>query len=118
MDILGPLPQTPRGNKFIFVVTDYFTKWTESYAIPKQEASTVAKKLVSEFVCRFGVPHEIHSDQGSNFESKVMTEVCKLLDIDKTRTTSLHPQSDGEVERFNRTLVEMLRGKLKDSQED
>ena len=113
MNKLGPLPQTPRGNKFILVVTEYFTKWTEGYAIPNQEATTVAEKLVSEFVCRFGVPREIHSDQGSNFESKVMTEVCKLLDIERKRT--LHPQSDGQVERFNRTLVEMLRGKLKDS---
>jgi len=102
MDILGPLPLTPRGNKFVLVVTDYFTKWTESYVIPNQEATTVAEKLVSEFVCRFGVPREIHSDQGSNFESKVMTAVCKLLDIDKTRTTPLHPQSDGQVERYNR----------------
>ena len=118
MDILGPLPLTPRGNKFVLVVTDYFTKWTESYAIPNQEATTVAEKLVSEFVCRFGVPREIHSDQGTNFESKVMTEVCKLLDIEKTRTTPLHPQSDGQVERYNRTLIEMLRGKLRDNQED
>lgn len=118
MDILGPLPQTPRGNKFVLVVTDYFTKWTESYPIPNQEAVTVAEKLVGEFVCRFGVPRELHSDQGTNFESKVMAEVCKLLDIEKTRTTPLHPQSDGQVERYNRTLVETLRGKLKESQED
>ena len=96
----------------------YFTKWTESYAIPNQEATTVAEKLVTEFVCRFGVPREMHSDQGSNCESKVMTEVCKLLDIEKTRTTPLHPQSDGQVERYNRTLIEMLRGKFRDSQED
>ncbi|KAL9964889.1 hypothetical protein ACROYT_G028596 [Oculina patagonica] len=118
MDILGPLPQTPRGNRFALVVTDYFTKWTESYAIPNQDAVTVAEKLVSEFLCRFGVPREIHSDQGTNFESKVMAEVCKLLDIEKTRTTPLHPQSDGQVERYNRTLIEMLRGKLKESQDD
>ena len=118
MDILGPLPLTPRGNRYVLVVTEYFTKWTESYAIPNQEAETVAEKLVSEFVCRFGVPRELHSDQGTNFESKVMTEVCKLLDIEKTRTSPLHPQSDGQVERYNRTLIEMLRGKLQENQED
>lgn len=49
MDILGPLPLTPRGNKFVLVVTDYFTKWTESYVIPNQEGTTVAEKLVSEY---------------------------------------------------------------------
>lgn len=118
MDILGPLPVTPRGNRYVLVVSDYFTKWTEAYAIPDQSAETVAEKLVSEFVCRFGVPRQLHSDQGTNFESKVMSEVCKLLDIEKTRTTPLHPQSDGQVERFNRTLIVMLRGKLKDNQED
>ena len=76
----------------MLVITDYFAKWTESYVIPNQEAATVAEKLVSEFVCRFGVPHALHSDQGTNFESKVMAEVCKLLDIEKTRTFPLHLQ--------------------------
>ena len=118
IDILGPLPETPRKNKFILVVSDYFTKWTESYPLPNQEATTVAEKLVNEFICRFGVPRELHSDQGRNFESKVFAEICKLLDIEKTRTTPLHPQSDGQVERFNRTLIEMLRGKIKEDQKD
>jgi len=80
-------------------------------------ATTIAEKFVSEFVCRFGVPRQLHTDQGTNFESNVMAEVGKLLDIEKTRTTPLHPQSDGQVERYNRTLVEMLRGKLQDDQE-
>ena len=101
----------------MLVVTDYFTKWTESYAIPNQ-AAIVAEKLFSEFVCRFGVLHELHSDQGINFESKVMVEVCKLLDIEKNRTLPLHPQSDGQVERYNPTLIEMLRGKLQENQEE
>ena len=118
VDILGPLPLTPPGNRYVLVVTDYFTKWTESYAIPNQEAATVAENLVSEFVCRSGVPHELHSDQGTNFESKVKAEVCKLLDIEKTRTSPLHPESDGQVERYNRTLIEVLRGKIQENQED
>ena len=62
---------------------------------------------------RFVVPRLLHSDQGTNFEFKVIGEVCKLLDIEKTTTSSLHPQSDGQVERFNRTLIEMFQGKLK-----
>ena len=62
MDILRLLPLIRRGNIYVLVVADYFTKWTESYAIPNQEAVTVAEKLVSEFVCRFGVPRELHSD--------------------------------------------------------
>ena len=108
MDILGPLPRTPRGNRYVLVISDYFTKRTESYAIPDQTATTIAEKVASEFVSCFGVPRQIHSDQGTNFESNVMAEICKLLGIEKTRTTPLHPKSDGQVERFNRTLVEML----------
>ena len=71
IDILGPLPETPGINKFILVVSDYFTKWTEIYTVPNQEATTVVEKLVSEFNCRFGVPRQLHSDQGTNLESKV-----------------------------------------------
>ena len=84
---------------------DYFTKWPEAYAVPDQTASTMAGKLVTEMFCRFGAPEELHSDQGRNFEAEVFSEVCKRLGIKKTRTTPLHPQSDGLVERFNRTLA-------------
>ena len=73
---------------------------------------------MSKFICRFGVPRQLHSDQGTNFESKVFAEVCMLFDIEKTCTTPLHPQSDGQVERFNRTLIEMLRGKIQQDQTD
>eukprot|EP00731_Ephydatia_muelleri_P026537 Em0018g637a len=68
MDIMGPLPETSRGNKYILVIADYFTKWSEAYPIPNMEAITVAKCLVNEFICRFGVPEQLHSDQGRNFE--------------------------------------------------
>ena len=101
MGILEPLPLPPSGNKFVLVITDYFTKWTESYAIPNQEATTVAEKLVSEFECRFGVPWEKHSDRATNFESKVMTEVCKLLDIEKKKDhahTSSVRRSGGTIQ--------------------
>ena len=91
IDITGPLPKTDAGNRYVLVVADYFTKWTEAYSIPDQEAGTVAKKLVEEFVARYGVPREIHSDQGRNFESALFQEVCRLLDLDKTRTTPLRP---------------------------
>ena len=108
MDIMGPLPETPRGNRYILVVGDYFTKWKEAYPLPDMEALSIAKVLVNEFICRFGVPDSIHTDQGKNFEAKVIQEICHLLGVTKTRTTPYHPQSDGLVERFNRTLLEML----------
>ena len=108
MDILGPLPETERGNRYVLVIGDYFTKWVESYPIPNQVAATVARVFVEEFVSRYGIPKEVHSDQGRNFESNLMAEVCKLLGIKKTRTCPLHPRGDGFVERFNRTLLSMM----------
>ena len=118
LDILGPLPDSDRGNKYILIIGDYFSKWTEAYAIPNQEATTVARVLVEEFVARFGIPRQIHSDQGKNFESKVFQEMCKSLGMDKTKTTPLHPQSDGMVERFNRTIEEMLSKFVAEDQRD
>ena len=97
LDIQVGLPVTDGGNRCILVVSDYFTRWAEAYALPNQEATTVARKLVDEFVCRHGVPESLHSDQGADFESKLFTEMCKILGIHKTRTTAYHPQSDGLV---------------------
>ena len=108
LDILGPLPTSDRGNNYILVVGDYFTKWVEAYALPNQRAEVIAKTVVEQFVCRFGVPREMHSDQGRNFESKVMAEVCQLLGIHKTRTTPYNPKSDGFIERFHKTLMNMV----------
>ena len=108
IDILGPLPVTNRGNRYVLVVCDLFTKWTEAFAIPNQEATTVVKVMVDEFICRFGTPLQIHSDQGSSFESQIFKGMCELFQIDKTRTTSQRPQSNGCVERYNRTLASML----------
>ncbi|XDV44325.1 hypothetical protein PO909_012625 [Leuciscus waleckii] len=108
VDILGPFPITEASNRFVLVTMDYFTKWPEAYAVPDQSASTTAQRLVDEMLARFGVPDELHSGQGRNFESRLFSEVCQRLGVKKTKTTPLHPQSDGLVERFNRTLATQL----------
>ncbi len=118
LDILGPLPATKRGNKYILVVSEYFTKWTEAYPIRNHKARTVAGKLVDEFICRYGAPYSIHSDQGREFESRIFKETCKLLGTQKSRTTAYHPQSDGQVERFNRTLLDMLSKHVNEDQKN
>ena len=107
---LQALKSSSRENQTsqIYVVSDYFTKWPEAYPLSNQEATTVAQVLVKEFVSRFGVPKELHSDQGRNFESSVFQEMYRFLGIKKTRTTALHPQSDGMVEHYNRTLATQL----------
>ncbi|PIK38531.1 hypothetical protein BSL78_24624 [Apostichopus japonicus] len=118
MDILGPLPKSSGGNRYVLIVSDYFTKWTEAYAMANMEAETVATLLVEEFICRFGVPEELHTDQGRQFESELFQHMCRMLDIGKTRTTPFHPQSDGMVERFNRTLEAMLSTVVSRNQKD
>ena len=101
LDIMGPLPRSNSGNSYILVIGDYFTKWTQAHALPDHTAQTVAKIVVEEWIRKMGVPRVIHSDQGPDFESNLFQEMCRLLEIDKTRTCPYRPQSDGMIERFN-----------------
>ena len=116
MDVVGPIPKTNFGNRVNLAVNDYFTKWPEAYAITKHEAETISRKLVEEWIPRFGVMQHLHTDQGHEFESKILQTMCKMLGVNKTRTTSYHPQSDGLVERCNRTLKDMLDKHVNSSQ--
>ena len=118
LDVIGPLPKTIGGNRFILVICDYFTKWPEAYAVPDHKASTVASKLVDEWVSRYGVMQTLHSDQGRDFESEIFQSLMRLLGIHKTRTTPYHPQSDGLVERLNRTLKNMLSKLVNENQDN
>ncbi len=108
MDIPGPFPESDLGNRYILVVADYFTRWTEACAIKNQEATTVAKKATDEFFFRFSPLEQLHTNQGRNFESELIAKICKLLNVQKLRTTPYHPQSNGLVERCNQTLLSML----------
>ena len=105
IDILGELPETEEGNRYILVVSDYLSKWTEVFPMRNMEAETVTRIVVEEVICRFGVPNYIHSDQGKQFESRIFQEMCRLLGITKTRTTAYHIQSDGMIERFNGSVI-------------
>ena len=90
MDIMGPFPISDSGNSYILVVSDYFTRWVEAYPIPDMTAQVVADKFVTEFITRYGIPEQIHTDQGSDFMSNLFKEMAKLLDIYQTRTTPYH----------------------------
>lgn len=72
-DIVGPLPVTNDGNEYVIVLCDYFTKWVEAYAVPDHQALPVGDKVVNEFICTFGVPKQIHTDQGREFESELFS---------------------------------------------
>lgn len=118
MDIMGPLPISERGNRYLLVVMDYFTKWAEAYPLPNQEAVTVAQAFVTQFVCRYGMPMQIHTDRGKNFDSRLLQAICQLMEISKTLTSSYRPQSDGLVERLNRTLEDMVSKYVQYDQRD
>ena len=117
-DLVGPFPITPRGNRFILVLTDHFTKWVEIFAIPDQTAATTASVILNEVIARYGAPLSIHSDRGSNYESQIFQELCRLMEIKKTRTSVRNPKGNGQAEKFNRTLVRMIKAYLKGEQED
>ena len=113
LDMLGPFVKSKSGNVYVLMIIDQFTKWVECLAVPDQTAKTVCQILVDQFFSRFGLPLYIHSDQGRNFESNLFQEICKLLDIVKTRTTPYRPASNGQVERSNRTVLQTIRSYLK-----
>ena len=108
MDILDVCDPTPEGFRYILVIADYFSKWTEAFPMKNKCADTVADILVEKIILRFGMPLVIHSDQGREFENGLMKSLCALLGCTKTRTAPYHPESDGMIERFNRTCLMML----------
>ncbi len=102
----------------VLIICDYFTKWAEAYPIETQSAQETVDSCLVDFFARFGVPRQFHSDQGGNFRANVTKETLKLLGVSKTQTTPYHAQSDGLVERFNRTLVGMLRCLVNEHRDD
>ena len=109
VDILSGVPVTSEGHKYILVLTDYFTKWASAFALPDSETSTCMRAMYDGFFSIFGLPQQIHTDLGRNFEGKLFHELCQLIGVRKTHTTPFHSQSDGQTERMNRTLLQMLR---------
>ena len=110
LDILGPInPRSKSGSAYILVMVDQFTKWVELAPLPAQNAELTAGAFLKHFVSTFGCPLEVHTDQGRNFESDLFQAFCKVLEITKTRTTPYHPASNGQVEVFNRTILQMIQ---------
>ncbi|XP_040195270.1 LOW QUALITY PROTEIN: uncharacterized protein LOC120928229 [Rana temporaria] len=109
IDFLCLEPDTS-GQGNILVVTDHFTRYAQAFPTKDQRAPTVAKVLVEKFFVHYGLPQRIHSDQGRDFESRLIRQLLDLLGIQKSRTSPYHPQGDAQPERFNRTLLNMLGG--------
>lgn len=108
MDIVGPVVESRSGNKYILTLIDDLSKFALAAPLQNQESSTVAKALLNSFISIIGCPAVIHTDQGSNFMSKVFKDLCKLLKIKKINSAAYHAQSCA-VERFHKPLGEYLR---------
>ena len=118
LDFTGPFPLTARGNRYILVITDHFTKYVEVIAVPNQTAEECASRIINDVISRWGTPLAIHSDQGSAFESRLFKDLCHMLEVKKTRTSARNPRGNGQAERFMRTLVKMIKAYLVGEQED
>jgi hypothetical protein len=118
MDIVGPLPETIKGNKYILVFCDYLTKWAVANPMPNQKTETVAQVFVEEIIFRYGTPMKLLTDQGSNFMSEFFKSVTEMFGITKLNTSPYHPQTDGLVERFNGTLLNMISSYVNSGQTD
>ncbi len=108
IDFVGPLERTRKGNKYILVVTDYLTKWPEAKPMKDATAENVVKFIYEGIICRHGCPKIIMSDRGTHFRNKLVNELCEKFEIKHKLSSPYHPQTNGLVERFNRTLCEAL----------
>ena len=119
MDLLGPLPKTTHGNRHVLVMTDRFTKLTRSIPLRTTTASVVASAFLDHWVYPYGAPRYVLTDNGPQFAAKFFDAVaCALLGVRHYLTTAYHPQTNGQTERFNRTLVARLRHYVEEHQRD
>ena len=107
VDILK-VPRSIQGNQYILVAQDYFSKWPFARAIPDQKADRIVDILRDDVFTLVGPPQKLHSDQGRNFESRILGDLCRAFGVKKSRTTPYHPMGDGLVERMNRSLLSLL----------
>ena len=116
IDVTGPHPKSVSGKIYILTMIDQFSKFVEAVAIPNQEAKTVARALMQRWILQYGVPVQILSDRGTNFESNLFQELCTLLGTDKVRTTAYEARTNGMIERWHRTLNSLLAKMIDDRQ--
>ncbi|CAF5031420.1 unnamed protein product, partial [Rotaria sp. Silwood1] len=115
IDFCGPFPTTPQDNRYVLCLTDYYTKFVTAVALPTCSAPITANAIFKEFICHYGVPKAIITDQGTSFKNQLMQSISKLIGYHHIFCTPYHPQSNGQVERFNATFVTQL-AKLTDDE--
>ena len=98
------LEMSQGGYENILVITDHFTRYAQAIPTRNQTARTTAEMFINQFVVHYGLPKRIHTDQGRNFESTLIKEMCAVLGLEKSHTTPYHPMANGMTEKFNQTL--------------
>jgi len=109
MDLLGPLTTSRGGHKHVLVICDRFTKLTRAIPLPDATALTVSSAFIDTWVAAYGIPDSVLTDNGPQFASVYYPGVLGFLGIASNYTSPYHPQNNGQVERYNRTLVRQLR---------
>ena len=112
MDMIGPLPVTTSGERFVLVAICHFTKFVVAEAVPSASAAEAARFWAHRVVAAHGSPARLLTDQGSNFMAELFQDLCKHLGVKRARTTAYHPQGDGMAERVIGTLMRFLRRTL------
>lgn len=118
IDIVGPLPETAKGNKYILTTQDLLTKFCTAYPLPDTNSTTIANMIVNKFIYTFGSPTELLSDQGSNISGEIMKEVARIFKIKQIKTSVYHPESNGSLERSHHVLAEYLKPYINQQQND
>lgn len=118
VDVVGPLPLTPRGSRYLLTVYDTFSKYPEAIPMPDKSVSTIARRFVQHIISRHGCPEYLTTDRGASFTSELFSEICKLLKISKVHSTAFHPEANGGVERSHQTHITFLSHLVNQHQDD
>src|SRR5690349_19759314 len=108
IDVQGPLPRTLSGKRYIVVAIDHFTKWIEARALEEADAQSIVQFIYEDIICRHGVPTLMTTDRGTEFVNELITTLSEVYKIRHIRTTAYHPQGNGQVERSNKIIKDIL----------
>ena len=117
MDLVGPLNVSQKGNRYVLTIIDALTRYLIVEPLPNKGALTVVEAINNQLICKFGVPSQIVTDQGTEFCNQILTELCKLIGIERSLITPYHPSSNGLIERSNGTIIKILRPLVEENPE-
>lgn len=109
LDVVGPLPQTERGNKYILTIQDHLTKFSLAVPLASITSIDISDELIVNFICKFGAPRTVLTDQGTSFVSSLLKAIARKFKIKQYKTIAFYPQSNGFLERSHHVLMKYLK---------